>query len=495
MAKQEIHEGGWGKSIFNKGKWYFLSSLLTKGLGIILIPIYTAHLSPYDYGILQNLNAIAFVLPMLLSLALDAAFGRFYHDIKKDKRKISQLFSTLFWFIAGYGILILALVLATAKWWLTNLLDVPIFPYAYLSFIPALITQLGILGQRYFEQSLRTRGIMVINIIAALVNGGLSVILLTRYDMGVIARLNGIAMGALFTFGAYFIYFIKSGILKFTFSPTVLKSALVFSIPLVPSLMGSWLAHMTDKLVIAHYIDLDSSGLYAFAGQMALIVYLIGDASSRVINPITMSGLVQDKERTKQKMAQFALFFWGFMLWLVLCILLFSNELVTILSDKAYNKAHTLVPIIAFAYVLGAQYRFPSQIISYYKKTWILTSGAIIMGLSNLGLNVLLVPKYGYQASAWTTILATLIYTIWLFLWSHKLEPLKIEWNKYIYILLLFIFTVIVVQKYVLISNITMINIVIKSGISILIALIISSLTNSNIFKILKSKFTTRTFK
>ncbi len=490
MAKKEIHEGNWGKSIISKGKWYFLSSLFTKGLGLFLIPIYTAHLKPYDYGILQNLNAIAFVLPMLLSLSLDAAFGRFYHDIKHDKKKVSELFSTFFWFIIIYGSLVLCLIFVSAKFWLPDLLEVPIYPYAFLSFIPALIMQLSILGQRFFEQSLRTKGIMLINTISAIINGGVSVILLTRFNLGIIARLDGIAIGAIVSFIAYFIYFIKSGILRLSFSTSVLKTSLIYSIPLVPSFLGSWIAKMTDKLVITQYVNLESAGLYAFAGQIALLVYLIGDAISRVINPITMSGLVNDKIKTKQKMGKFSLFLWSFMLWLILGAMLFSKEAVMLLASDEYQSAFKLIPIMAFIYVLGMQNRFPSQIISYHKKTWILTSGAIIMGLSNLVLNLLLVPKFGYEASAWTTILSTGIYSTWLFSFSQRIDPLIIEWKKYIIILLPFIIVVVSYLLYATDKEVTIKTIFIKIIVLILAALIMIFLTDKEILKKGKAYFT-----
>ena len=76
LTDQSIHKERWSSSIVKYGKWYLLSSFITKGLGILLLPIYTKYLSPDEYGILQGLNSVANFLPFILSLSLDAAFGR-----------------------------------------------------------------------------------------------------------------------------------------------------------------------------------------------------------------------------------------------------------------------------------------------------------------------------------------------------------------------------------------------------------------------------------
>ncbi len=37
MNSDAIHKGSWLRTIFRYGKWYLLSSLFTKGIGVILL--------------------------------------------------------------------------------------------------------------------------------------------------------------------------------------------------------------------------------------------------------------------------------------------------------------------------------------------------------------------------------------------------------------------------------------------------------------------------
>lgn len=435
-----IHKKSWRKSIFNYGKWYFLSSILTKGLSIILLPIYTRYLNPTDYGILQSLNSVALFLPVILSLSLDSAFGRFFHDYKHSHKQLQLLFSTIFWFVFLYGTFILLGILATSRYWVPQLLTIPVFPYVYLAFIPALFMQLAQLGKVFLEQSLQAQKTTMLDVISAIINAGLSVWLLISFNSGVIGRLVGGGISAVFLVVFYIFYFHKIGYLRFVFSKTLCLKLLKYAAPLVPAMAGSWIAGLSDRLVIAKYCTMADVGLYSLAFQLAMILYLVGDAITRVLSPISISGLVSDKEETKRKMANYALHLWGGMLLANLGLSLFAKEFVFLISDKAFYSSYSLIAIISFIYVLGMQYRFSMDIISFHKKTWILTVASLLMGVLNLILNLIFVPIYGYFAAAWATIAAMLIYTIWVVLWGQKLDIIPYDWKRYLYVFLAFLF-------------------------------------------------------
>lgn len=439
LTDQSIHKERWSSSIVKYGKWYLLSSFITKGLGILLLPIYTKYLSPDEYGILQGLNSVANFLPFILSLSLDAAFGRYFHEDKTDFKRLQVLYSTVYWFVLVYGIVLLIGVFATSKFWLTDLLEVPVFPYAYLSFIPALLNQLAILGRTFLQQALETKKSTTLDIVSTLLNAGVSVLLLVAFNMGVISRLLGIFAGALFLFVYYHIYFTRLRLLVYTFSWSVLGKCLKYSIPMLPAMAGSWISSMSDRLVIAKYCTLDSVGLYSLAFQLGQLLYIFGDAITRVISPIIMSGLVYDKENTKVKVSSSAYLILLIMLFGEVLLFLFSEEFITVFADERYFESALFIPIFGFNYVLGMQQRFPTQIISYKKKTWVISAGCILSACVNLGLNFLFVPKYGYVFAVWASVASNLFYCIWSFIWGQRFEKIDYHFGRYIVAFVIFL--------------------------------------------------------
>lgn len=459
--QEEIHKQSWFKAVFQHGKWYILSSIFTKGVAVFLLPVYTNYLSPEDYGVLSSLNSIGRLLPIFISLYLDAAFGRFFHDFKNDKRKLSSLFSTIYWFVLVNGILMVGLVIASSKFWLRDLIQRDDWSFAFLAFIPPLFLQVGTLGVVFLRQSLLARQTTIVEIITTIISVLSTLYLLIVKKYGVLANLSGSLLGALFIFTFYSIYFIRNDLLRLYFSKSVLKMCLIYSIPLIPNIAGGWIAGLSDRLIIAKYDSLTSAGLYSIGFNIAFILYIISDSITQVIEPVSMSGMVHDKENTLKKIANTSFAILSIMLMAHLGITLFSKEILAILTQKSYHSAFIITAIISFPYVISSQYRLFSTVISYHKKTWILSSAGIISAFANLGLNVFLVPIYGYISAAIATIVSTLAYAIWIFVWSQKLSKVKLDINKILKTLLIYLIALIF-GLYFLLKDISFINFSVK---------------------------------
>lgn len=77
--------------IVKTGRWYLLSSVMTKALALITLTILTHNLSPADFGALNALVALTQAFPIVLSLYLDSALARLYHEYQSDRRQLTDL--------------------------------------------------------------------------------------------------------------------------------------------------------------------------------------------------------------------------------------------------------------------------------------------------------------------------------------------------------------------------------------------------------------------
>ncbi|MFC1669365.1 lipopolysaccharide biosynthesis protein, partial [Spirochaetota bacterium] len=200
QINNDIHKLNWYKSIFIHGKWYLVSSLITKGIGILLLPVYTRYLLPEEYGILNGLNSIARLLPIFISLYLDSAFGRFFHEKKYNHNELKKLFSTIYTFVLSFGSFCIIFTIISSNFWLKSFFTVDVWPYAFLAFIPPLFLQIGMLGLVFLRQSLLARETTFLEIITTIITVIVTLPLLIIFDLGVIARLWGGVFSALFLF-------------------------------------------------------------------------------------------------------------------------------------------------------------------------------------------------------------------------------------------------------------------------------------------------------
>jgi O-antigen/teichoic acid export membrane protein len=250
----------------------------------------------------------------------------------------------------------------------------------------------------------------------------------------------------------------------------------------MPAMLGSLISAASDRLVIAEYVNMETVALYSFAFQIASLVYVAGDAITRTMTPLAMSGLVNNKEETKIKIADFSVIIWSVMILVNLIIFLFSKEIVKIMGSDAYEQAYILIPFLGFVYVLGMQQRFPNQIIQFYKKSWIISAGCIIMGGANLLLNLIFVPHWGFVAAVVNTILSNAIYVLWTFIQASRLEKINYKWRKLLLISIVFI--VLLFLEYIIVSSmeVTILNFFLKTTIAFAVCCLVILSTDIHIF-------------
>lgn len=458
----DIHKGSWLKSVVKNGKWYLLGSFATKGMLFFLLPIYTRYMTTEEYGIFNTLNTLAQVLPILFSFALDSAFGRFFHDFKKDKEKLRTLFSTVYWFVAVYGLLTLIIIIFSSQWWLEDAAEVPFHPYAYLTFFPPLFMQLGMFGIVYLRQSLMSKMTSIVETLSTLANILVTLPLLVIWDLDIIARLWGNIAASFFIFIVMTVYFVRKKILIFRFDRQILRMSLLFSIPLVPSVASKWINLLSDRLIIGQITNMGDVGLYSLAANIAMILFLINISISQVIRPVTISGLVYDKQRTLLKMADFSLIMWVVMILANFGAFLFAKDVVMVFADKSYEGSYVFIPVLGFAYVLGAQTGFFNSILQYHKKTGIISVATISSSIINVILNFALIPIFGAIAAPFATIGSTITLLIIIGFASQRMDKIQIYWKETIFIGLVYALVTVVGFLFLFNAEVTWFNFFLK---------------------------------
>jgi len=86
------------KSLARHSSIYGISNLLQKGIGFIMIPVYTHYLTVSDYGILELMDLTVNVISMLMGVRMGTAIIRYYHHYENPEDKL-EVFSTALIFV------------------------------------------------------------------------------------------------------------------------------------------------------------------------------------------------------------------------------------------------------------------------------------------------------------------------------------------------------------------------------------------------------------
>ena len=123
---------------------YTIATMMTPAIGVILLPVYTAYLTPAEYGIMTTVQAFVGVLQLIMILSLHGAVTRLYYDFIDKNEERKKYIGSIFLFILLFaGLLSISLLLL--KPILSNLLfhNIPSEPFflymVLLSFLTGII--------------------------------------------------------------------------------------------------------------------------------------------------------------------------------------------------------------------------------------------------------------------------------------------------------------------------------------------------------------------
>jgi O-antigen/teichoic acid export membrane protein len=111
---------------------YSIGDMLNLGLAFLLIPLYTAYLTPADYGILAVTTTLGSVLSVLYLQSLDATLSRFYYDYS-DNESRRGYYGTVWILMISSGLVAALLIEAIGQpLSLFVFKDIPFIPYIRL---------------------------------------------------------------------------------------------------------------------------------------------------------------------------------------------------------------------------------------------------------------------------------------------------------------------------------------------------------------------------
>ena len=188
-----------------------------------------------------------------------------------------------------------------------------------------------------------------------------------------------------------------------------------------------WIVNNLDRYLIDYFFSKEEVGIYSAAYSIGakpflllgggIIAYLNTSVYKQVAEPSQRQNVYID---TVRRLVTYILFGFG----LVIIIWFTSDFIGRILLSSRYEASFRLIPYLAMANVLVTSIFFIEQVIYALGDTKVVLYHYIVGALSNIGLNLLLIPQWGVYGAAWAMILSTFIQLSFLFwLFRIRLKP------------------------------------------------------------------------
>ncbi len=413
---------------------YSLGNISIKIIGLILLPLYTTHLTTSEYGILAILETTNQFLVSVFNMRLAVAMMRWWADAKTAKEKKIIIFNTFF------PLLLVVLVFNAILQPFDYIFSDVFFGHQnYTNYFTLLFiwTSLEIFNEtalsliRLKEKSgffallsiLKFTSILGLNIYFIVVlNYGITGIILSQVIGSALALVITIPM------------ILKNILWKFDF--VIFKEMFNYSFPLILSGVFNLILTLSDRYIIKLLIDYSQVGIYSLGYKLAGVINVF------IVRSFQMSFMPIAFKMYKEKHAPrfFSKVLNYYTLILVVAVLVlsfFSKEVLMIFSpnNRDFWAAYTIVPIISVTFVFnGMKYIFQLGL-HFEKKTkynaYIVMIGAIV----NIGLNFALIPLINIYGAAAASTITSLIVTILYYKYSQRFYKIEYEIPKIIKIM------------------------------------------------------------
>ncbi len=443
------------KRFFKDTIIYGIAAVLPRAINILLVKLHTNALQSEKFAVNTLYFVYAAYFNAFLTYGMETAFFRFFTKEKEKGKVISTSFfsilvtTLLFLFftlifseeLSGYfgfdePIYLQILILVTT---FDTLL---VIPYAYL---------------RVKNRPIRFAFYKILNTtIYALLNVVFLIYLpkAIENDLYVPEYLNNIYSQYPIVVFIFFANLIASSItfillipiifkFKFDFDITLLKRMLKYAIPLLIASLAYVTNENLDKILLDRMIGKEQMGIYAACYKLGVFMILFIMAFRLGAEPFFFN---QAKESNAKEIYAKVLKWFTILGTITLLIIVNYIDIFAgiLLSREEYFNALSIVPIILLAnLLLGIYYNLSI----WYKLTdrtkygmYFSVFGAIITVL----INIIFIPKYGYMASAWATLIAYGSMTLISYYYGKKHYSIPYEVNKILfYIITSFLLSII----------------------------------------------------
>ena len=378
--------------------WFTAAAFFEKGCALIFTPIYTRLLPPSEYGSYALYMSYIGIFSVFVTLEISGnAIYRGLREFEDSKKFIG----------AATGIILGQVFLSSAVYFLAfDFFDKITELGAKLSLIIFIdCAASGIFAVKLSEKKFlySTRLFLLYSAANSLAAPLISVFLIKTTSHPELARIYAhLAISLAFAIPVLF-SIAKNARFKF-FDADIWRFVLKYSLPTVFHYMFVALIFQSGKIFVGKLFSSREVALLAIAGSLGFLPNLFTHGVQSSLIPWINRKLAQTGG--DEKIYPIILSILRPLCIIILIFLAFCPEGISILAPRSYSEALTAVYPIAISCAISFLINVFSSVISYYKKTYLVTLGSFCGAACSLILNLSLTLRLGFAFSQLALLLS-----------------------------------------------------------------------------------------
>ncbi len=404
-----------------------ISNFVSKILVFLMLPLYTNVLTTQEYGTIDIISTTINLSIPIFTLSISEAILRY--TMEKNVIKEEVLKESLKVIVKGFLIL---LILSP----LTTFLKLPLV-YVVIFLIYYLATAITTALSYYTKGTNNLKLLGISNIIRALLLVSLNCLMLLVLKLNIIGYYISLIVSDIIFIIILLIPVLKSKQKRIKQNHQLAKEMKSYSKPFIINSISWWINNASDKYLVLLFCGINITGIYSIAYKIPSMLEVVQNIFSQAWQ---ISAIKEYKSKEAEAFFSTMYKYYNFILIMtVLIILLFLKSISKILFAKEFYVAWKFVPFLLLAILFGALSGFLGSLYSANKDSKMYAKSTLIGAISNIILNLILIPIFNAYGAAIATFISYLV--VWIIRVKNvkKYLELKIEHKKNTIIYLLLI--------------------------------------------------------
>jgi O-antigen/teichoic acid export membrane protein len=406
------------------GAAYTASSVLSKLIAVFMLPLYTAYLTPSDYGAAEVMLASVVAVSIVIRLGVIEAILRFFY---LDEERPEEVVATGFASLAWTATLASAVALPFAGPISEALLDQSDPGLARLAILGLWTLTLWEYVLTLLRLDERPRAYFGITVINVLVTIPFTAWLVVVEDMGA----DGILLGTFGTTAALFLpYRLWEERRRLAVWPDLplLRRMFRFGLPTMPAELTLYSLNFIDRIIIVRLAGLAEAGLYALAVKFAQGVNVLARGFQLAFPPLAYS--ITDDDEARHAYALLVTWFAAVLAFAVTGLWLEARWIVRLLAADEFFASYEAIGLLATGIALYALYLAMVVVLGRTGRTEFglpATASAVAV---NVALNLILVPSEGIVGAGIALVASYVVVIVLMYVFTQRLFRVPYEWGR-----------------------------------------------------------------
>jgi len=416
------------KSLASRSLIYGLGSVLLRTLNLLVLPFYTRHLTPAEYGIVALATTVSALLSIIFPLSLHNAVIREYFADKSQKARM-RMVGSVWLAMLGSALLFSAACDIGGEMVLGYILpQLPFEPYARLAIWIAFFSTFSLIPLNLLQLKEQARTYVWWTSTSLLVNIGAVVLFVVILEKGAYGYLLGMLAANALLSVPYVFLTMRDAELSIDFSQV--KKAFRLSLPLVPHGLASWVLSLSDRVILQIYVSLATIGVYSLGFQLGSIMIMVSGAITSAWVPFFLRRVAEEGDAANQSLSRIVTYYTLTVCMVAIGLCIFSHDVIVMLMPESYLAAQSVVPVVAIGYLWNSLYFIPANFLFAKARTSWLPVATIVAGVVNVGANFALVPHFGIMGAAWANFVAFFVMFIMMLTIGNSIFPFPYEYKR-----------------------------------------------------------------